>query len=72
MKVFNEDRWEQSTWGAWRTHHPDTIVLNRGQDFERPKTWPHYSVDEIRAVRGEAPPADGVAPRWGENGAKGR
>lgn len=70
MKVFDENRWAQTTWGEWRAAHPESVVLDRGQDFERPKTWPHFSAAEIRNARGEKPSQSSVAPRWGDNGEK--
>ncbi len=65
MQVFDEAAWAQTTWGEWKAQHPGSVVLERGQDFERPTSWPRYEVTATPPP--EATPDDAVAPRWGGN-----
>ena len=64
MKVYDESAWAQTTWGEWKAQHPESVVLERGQDFERPTSWPTY---DVAANPDAASADDAVAPRWGEN-----
>ncbi|NBC16180.1 MAG: DUF3179 domain-containing protein, partial [Bacteroidetes bacterium] len=40
LPVYDEDRWTQTTWGAWKAQHPEAQVLEPGQDVEPPASWP--------------------------------
>ena len=63
MRVYDEQSWSQTTWGEWKAQHPNSVVLDRGQDFERPTSWPRYDVSSsAQTATGKS-----VAPRWGEN-----
>jgi hypothetical protein len=42
MRLYDEDKWLRTRWGDWKREHPGTLVLQRGQDFERPQHWPQY------------------------------
>lgn len=67
LKVYNQRRWAQTTWGSWKANHPNTLVLERGQDFERPKTWPAYEIETLATKTEDRESEVGLAPRWGEN-----
>lgn len=65
LKLLERTLWEQTTWGRVREQHPNALVLDKGQDFERPRSWPKYT--------GPLPHSDSdaaaveIAPRWGGN-----
>lgn len=71
MKVYDKDKWSQTTWGEWKALYRNTVVLDRGQDLERPKAWPKYDVEAIHTEREKALADDAIAPRWGENASLG-
>lgn len=62
MKVLPEEYWQQTTWGEIKQKFNNVLVLEPGQDFERPTEWTKY--DDIQVVNEEG---ESVAPRWGEN-----
>ncbi|MDN5204500.1 DUF3179 domain-containing (seleno)protein [Fulvivirgaceae bacterium BMA10] len=62
MKVLDEQLWSQTTWGIIKEKNPQAMVLEPGQDFERPATWAKY--EDIQPISSEG---KGIAPRWGEN-----
>jgi len=67
LKVYDERRWAQTSWGSWKARHPNTLVLKRDQDFERPKTWPKYEIDPPGPETQNRDSEVHLAPRWGEN-----
>ena len=67
LKVYDEGRWAQTSWGEWKANHPNTLVLKPGQDFERPKTWTRYEIGTPAAKAQDRESAVSLAPRWGEN-----
>lgn len=42
LNAYDRKKWRQTTWGEWRQTHPNSLVLERNQDFERPENWPRY------------------------------
>ena len=62
MKVLPEENWQQTTWEVIKQNYDDVLVLEPGQDFERPTEWTKYI--DIQLVKEEG---ESVAPRWGEN-----
>jgi hypothetical protein len=62
MKVLPEENWQQTTWEVIKKKYDDVLVLEPGQDFERPTEWAKYG--DIQLVKEEG---ESVAPRWGEN-----
>lgn len=62
MKVLPEENWQQTTWEVIKQNYDDVLVLEPGQDFERPTEWAKYI--DIQLVKEEG---ESVAPRWGEN-----
>jgi hypothetical protein len=62
MKVLPEEYWLQTTWGEIKHKYDDVLVLEPGQDFERPSEWTKYVDIQLVKENGES-----VAPRWGEN-----
>ncbi|RLD19505.1 MAG: hypothetical protein DRI71_11665, partial [Bacteroidetes bacterium] len=62
MKVLPEEYWLQTTWGEIKDKYDDVLVLEPGQDFERPSEWTKYIDIQLVKENGES-----VAPRWGEN-----
>ena len=62
MKVLPEENWQQTTWGNIKQQFDDVLVLEPGQDFERPTEWVKYIDIQLVKENGES-----VAPRWGEN-----
>lgn len=67
LKVYNERRWAQTSWGVWKAKYPNTLVLERGQDFERPATWTKYEIDSPDTQMQSGNLDVSLAPRWGEN-----
>ena len=45
LKLLDETQWSPTTWGDIVEKHPHAMVLQRGQDFERPANWP--GLDEL-------------------------
>jgi hypothetical protein len=66
LKLLNKSLWSQTTWGVVKDQFPEVRVLDTGQDFNRPQSWPKYSgpFDRHRAADGRPE----LAPAWGENG----
>jgi hypothetical protein len=66
LKVLDKALWSQTTWGVVKDQFPEVRVLDTGQDFKRPQSWPSYSgpFDRHRAADGHLE----LAPAWGENG----
>jgi hypothetical protein len=62
MQVLDDKLWKQTTWEDVRSNHPSALILESGQDFERPVSWPKY--DQVGEVQSEG---KSVAPKWGEN-----
>ena len=62
MKVLPEEYWQQTTWGEIKQKYDDVLVLEPGQDFNRPAEWTKYNDIQVVNEDGES-----VAPRWGEN-----
>lgn len=62
MKVLPEENWLQTTWGEIKQKYDDVLVLEPGQDFDRPLEWVKYLDLQLVKEDGES-----VAPRWGEN-----
>ena len=62
MKVLPEEYWQQTTWGEIKQKYDDVLVLEPGQDFNRPTEWAKYNDIQVVNEDGES-----VAPRWGEN-----
>jgi hypothetical protein len=40
MRFFDPNKWRVMAWAEWRAQHPATLVLDKGQDFDRPNIWP--------------------------------
>ena len=64
MKMYDKKTWSQTTWREWKAEHPNTVVLEKDQDFERPKIWPKFEVSSLGQTTDTK---DSIAPRWGEN-----
>jgi len=62
MKVLPEDQWQQTNWGDIKEKFNDVLVLEPGQDFERPKNWQRYNDAKLVDEENES-----IAPRWGDN-----
>jgi Protein of unknown function (DUF3179) len=62
MEVLPEEYWLQTTWGEIKQKYDDVQVLEPGQDFERPTSWPKFNDIQVVNQEGES-----IAPRWGEN-----
>jgi len=63
LKVLDPALWSQTTWAAATTRYPTARVLDKGQDFERPVSWPR--LEHLPSLNpGEEPK---LAPRWGGN-----
>jgi len=66
LKLIDEARWSQTTWGEVAEKYPKATVLQRGQDFERPQQWTRLEQPPKESVaESSEPPA--IAPRWGQN-----
>lgn len=61
MKLYDETKWEQTTWKTIKEKYPNAKILISGQDFERPKTWPQYNEVDLSGTY-----ENSVAPKWGE------
>lgn len=61
MKLYDESKWEQTTWKVIKAQYPNAKILVSNQDFERPKSWPSYESVDISEGYNNA-----VAPKWGE------
>jgi len=49
LKLLDEAQWSQTTWGQIVAKHPQAMVLQRGQDFERPQQWTRLEELLLRA-----------------------
>ncbi len=68
LKLLDESQWSQTTWGEIVEKYPHAMVLQRGQDFERPENWP--GLDEpSQPSEADSPEQPAIAPRWGDNAA---
>lgn len=65
LKLLEEAHWSQTTWGEVVQKHPNASVLQRGQDFARPKQWTRIEDLTESVAESSGPPL--IAPRWGEN-----
>lgn len=65
LKLLDEAQWSQTTWREIAGKHPHAMVLQRGQDFERPKQWTRLEDLTESVAELSGPPV--IAPRWGEN-----
>jgi len=65
LKLLDRNNWAQTTWDHIRKRYPDALVLERGQDFERPSEWKRLKVSQGSTARTASEPS--IAPRWGEN-----
>ncbi|PCI40373.1 MAG: hypothetical protein COB53_01210 [Elusimicrobia bacterium] len=67
MRVLDEARWSQTTWGEINSEYPDARVLAKGQKFtqtaEQIKFGNKYKGERFS---GKAP-EDAIAPHWGGN-----
>jgi len=66
LKLLDEAQWSQTRWGEVLEKHPDAMVLQRGQDFERPRQWTRLEQPPA-ASAAEPPETATIAPRWGQN-----
>lgn len=66
LRVLDEAYWTQTTWEQVKGKHPEALVLQRGQDFERPTEWPRLEHPPER-LGAESPSDRAIAPRWGRN-----
>ncbi len=66
LKLLNEAHWSQTTWGKIVAKHPHAMVLQRGQDFERPQQWTRLEQPVAESVAESSSPPT-IAPRWGKN-----
>jgi hypothetical protein len=64
MTVYDEKHWAQTTWGEWKAQFPASLVLKRGQDFDRPDEWPRYEVASRQTPLLDS--EESIAPRWRE------
>lgn len=60
MKVMDEANWMQTDWKHIYDNYPQALVLESGQDFERPKEWVKYDVSN----EDEGDHNASVAPKW--------
>ena len=47
LKEYNEENWEQTTWGVIKQKYDNVMVLKEGQTMEPPKDWPKFNDQEI-------------------------
>ncbi len=66
LKLLDKAHWSQTTWGEIVGKYPHAMVLQRGQDFERPERWPRLEPPPTESVVDAAEPPM-IAPRWGQN-----
>jgi len=66
LKLLDEAQWSQTTWGEVVQKHPHAMVLQRGQDFERPQQWTRLDQPTPESVVESSEPPT-IAPRWGQN-----
>lgn len=52
LKLLDKALWSQTTWGVVKDNFPQVRVLDTGQDFKRPQSWPKYTgpFDRHRSV----------------------
>jgi hypothetical protein len=63
LKLLDPALWRQTTWAKARAEYPTALVLDKGQDFDRPVSWPR--LDRFTPIDPTESPE--LAPRWGEN-----
>jgi hypothetical protein len=63
LKLLDPALWRQTTWAKARVESPTARVLDKGQDLERPVSWP--KLDNAPQVDPTESPE--LAPRWGRN-----
>lgn len=42
LHLYDETKWEDTTWANIKSKYPNAQILISGQDFKRPKSWPQY------------------------------
>ncbi|RRO17816.1 DUF3179 domain-containing (seleno)protein [Flavobacteriaceae bacterium 14752] len=42
LHIYDETKWEDTTWDKIKSKYPNAQILISGQDFERPTSWPQY------------------------------
>ena len=69
LNLLDQEHWSQTIWGEVVAKYPQAQVLQRGQDFERPTSWPRLEEPLVADANTETEPPEqpAVAPRWGEN-----
>jgi uncharacterized protein DUF3179 len=66
LKLLESDLWKQTVWGEVKGAHPYALVLQRGQDMERPRQWRRLDVTAV-TTQPTAGSTTAIAPRWGAN-----
>jgi len=66
LKLLDAAQWSQASWGKIVDKNPHAMVLQRGQDFERPQQWPRLDQPPTKSVADSTEPPT-IAPRWGQN-----
>jgi|GEM_PF-537191 len=66
LNVLDQSMWSQTNWGEVREKYENVVVLQTGQDMERPVNWTRLELDsEVTQAFPDTPTA--IAPKWGEN-----
>ncbi|QTY27189.1 DUF3179 domain-containing (seleno)protein [Flavobacterium sp. CS20] len=50
LHIYDETKWEDTTWSTVKSKYPNAKVLISGQDFERPTSWRKY--EDVSDVKG--------------------
>ena len=51
LHLYDESKWEDTTWEVVKTKYPQAQVLISGQDFDRPTSWPQYEdVSDVKKL----------------------
>jgi len=67
LPLLDESAWTQTTWAQARAQDPTPVVLEKGQDFERPSDWPRIEIADAQTPAPDDASASAPAPpRWGQ------
>lgn len=51
LHLYDESKWEDTTWKIIKTKYPQAKILISGQDFKRPTSWPKYEdVSDVKKL----------------------
>lgn len=65
LPLLDESHWSQTDWADAKSRHREAKVLQPGQDFVRPTSWPQLTAEDLE-WNDEKNPGK-IAPRWGDN-----